>query len=419
MPPSRPVRTDDEMLVQEPETTHVPSARPSASETSPSDVPVTSVEPEDSVQTTFMRRILFKRRPNPLERAEPPKRTRGDDDDHSAPLSAYHHDLEKVSGNLKIGKSVFSATGMPDMLDSAWLAIKIQAGTPKGETSTEAQSVEPLQKDVDNLLVTVSFPLDEETIQQICSNPDPETVFGVMVRRPRAEVKVSTLSAEQKRELVKANDKELSTFVKYSVVEAASRQEISPSALVKMRSVVTFKEDGSLKARLVVQGFTDQRLGKIPTSSPTASRRSRQIFLTLTASLGFQTHKGDVKCAFLQGDLDEQRVDDDGDDDNFKIESVQPVSDTFCEPVPELSRKLQVEHHQCIRLLKVVYDLVNAPRTWYHRVATDLRNMKGEEYTPFRSLPFTPSSLPLPALHTLLPSAPSSPLLPPPKAIFR
>ena len=96
--------------------------------------------------------------------------------------------------------------------------------------------------------------------------------------------------------------------------------------------------------------FTDQRLSKIPTCSPTASHRSRQIFLTRAASLGFQTHKGVVKCAFLQGDLDEQRVDDDDDDDNFKIESAQPVSvsDTFCEPVPELSRKLQLEHHQCV-----------------------------------------------------------------------
>ena len=91
---------------------------------------------------------------------------------------------------------------------------------------------------------------------------------------------MSTLPAEQKRELVEAKD-ELSTFVKYSVVEAASRQGISSSALMKMRWVVTFKDDGSLKARLVVQGCTDQRLGKIPTPSPTASRRSRQIFLTL------------------------------------------------------------------------------------------------------------------------------------------
>ena len=244
----------------------------------------------------------------------------------------------------------------------------MQAGTPKSETLTEAKSVEPLQKDVDNLLVTVSFSLDEETIQQICSNPDPERAFNVTVRRRRAEAKVSTLSIEDRRELVA--DQELDTFVKFSVVEAASRQGISPSALMKMRRVVTFKDDGSLKARLVVQCFTDQRLGKIPTSSPTASRRSRQIFLTLAASLGFQTHKGDVKCAFVQGDLDEQHADDDDDEDTFKIESAQPVSDTFCEPVPELSRKLQLEHHQCIRLLKAVYGLVNAPRRWYHRVAT-------------------------------------------------
>ena len=43
MPPSQPMRTDDEMSVQEPETTHVSVAHPSARETIPSDVPVTSV----------------------------------------------------------------------------------------------------------------------------------------------------------------------------------------------------------------------------------------------------------------------------------------------------------------------------------------------------------------------------------------
>ena len=130
---------------------------------------------------------------------------------------------------------------------------------------------------------------------------------------------------------------------------------------MKMRWVVTLKDDGQLKARLVVEGFTDQRHGKIPTSSPTASRRSRQIFLTPAASLGIQTHRGDVRCAFLQGDLDEQHADD-NDDDACKTESAQPVSDTFCEPIPALSRKLQLEHHQCDRLLKAAYGLVNAPR---------------------------------------------------------
>ena len=63
-------------------------------------------------------------------------------------------------------------------------------------------------------------------------------------------MKVSTLTAEQKRELVKANDMELSTFLNYSVVQAASRQGISPSALMAMRWVVTLKDDGSLKATI-------------------------------------------------------------------------------------------------------------------------------------------------------------------------
>ena len=149
-----------EMSVQEPEPTHVSVAHHSASEAIPSDVPVASVEPEDSVPTTPPRRILFKRPPNSLNRVEPPKRTRGDEDDHSA-FSAYHHDLEKVSEILNNGNGVFSGTGMPDMLDSAWLAIKTPVETSKNETLTESQSVEPLQKDVDNLLVTISFLLDE------------------------------------------------------------------------------------------------------------------------------------------------------------------------------------------------------------------------------------------------------------------
>ena len=213
----------------------------------------------------------------------PPKRTTCDKDESSALLSAHHHGLEKLSETLKDGNKIYSRTGMLDMSDSAWLVIKLRTDTQKGMATTEVQSVELVQKDIENVLVTVSSSLDEETIQQICSNPDSETAFNVMVKRRRAEVKVSTFAAEQKRELVEAKDKELNTFVKYSVVEAALRQGILRSALMEMRWDVTFKDDGSSKGRLVVQGFTDQRLGKIPTSSPTASRRSRQIFQTVSS----------------------------------------------------------------------------------------------------------------------------------------
>ena len=140
MPPSRSMRTEDEMSVQEPEMTHVSVAHPSASETIPSDVPVASVELEDLVPTTLSRRFLLKRPPNPLDRVEPPTRTRSDEDDHSA-FSAYHHDLKKVSEILKNGDGVFSGTGMPDMLDSAWLAIKTPAETLKKKRNIDRITV--------------------------------------------------------------------------------------------------------------------------------------------------------------------------------------------------------------------------------------------------------------------------------------
>ena len=98
------------------------------------------------------RRITFKRPPNPVDRAEPPKRTRGDDEEDSALLSAYHHDLEKISENMKDGRGVCSRTGMPDVSDSAWLAIKTKTKTQKSEPTTDAKSVQPSQKDVDNFV---------------------------------------------------------------------------------------------------------------------------------------------------------------------------------------------------------------------------------------------------------------------------
>ena len=113
---------------------------------------------------------------------------------------------------------------------------------------------------------------------------------------------------------------------------------------MKMRWVITRKEAGDLKARLVVLGFTDPGLGRIKTASPTCSRRARQAFLGVAASMGFQVFKGDVKAAFLQGDLGEE-------DRNVLVE-----------PVKELREAMRLEHHQCVKLKKAIYGLVNAPR---------------------------------------------------------
>ena len=133
VPPSRPVRAEDEMSVQESETSHSPFPHPSASETASPDVPVASVEPENSSQTVSTRRITFKRPPNPLDRAEPPKRTKDDDDDDSALLSVHHHEMVKVSEKMYDESSVFSGTRTPGMHDypSTEYLCRINSGKKK------------------------------------------------------------------------------------------------------------------------------------------------------------------------------------------------------------------------------------------------------------------------------------------------
>ena len=98
-----------------------------------------------------------------------------------------------------------------------------------------------------------------------------------------------------------AKNAEVSVWVKHTVVERAARAGINAGALMRMRWVITLKDRGALKARLVVQGFTDARLGKIASPSLTCSRRARQICHTIVACLKYEVHKGNVKQAILQG----------------------------------------------------------------------------------------------------------------------
>ena len=75
------------------------------------------------------------------------------------------------------------------------------------------------------------------------------------LQQSRFRDSLQKLSAEQRRELVEEKDEELNTCVKYSVVGSASRQGISPSALMKMRWVVTFKDCGQLRSTLDTAKF--------------------------------------------------------------------------------------------------------------------------------------------------------------------
>ena len=67
----------------------------------------------------------------------------------------------------------------------------------------------------------------------------------------------------------------------HAAVQAATGPGVHPTALMRMRRVITRKPDSGLKTRVVVLGFTDLQLGAQPTASPMVSQRGRQLFLTV------------------------------------------------------------------------------------------------------------------------------------------
>ena len=87
-----------------------------------------------------------------------------------------------------------------------------------------------------------------------------------------------------------------------------SRTGIPRSQIMRSRWVLTWKADGTAKARLVVLGFQDPRLGKIATSSPTLSDDGEMVILQWLLNHQYLMQSGDLKTAFLSGDVDAERV---------------------------------------------------------------------------------------------------------------
>ncbi|CAK0852323.1 unnamed protein product [Prorocentrum cordatum] len=116
-------------------------------------------------------------------------------------------------------------------------------------------------EDKAGLAVLVGFTIDEKDLGQLEKNP--ERMLAALDRQNKVEVKLKDLTPEEKKQLPFAKENEIKSLLKYRVCEAASRAGVHPGALMKMRWVITKKETGDLKARLVVLGCTDPSLGRL------------------------------------------------------------------------------------------------------------------------------------------------------------
>ncbi|CAK9112618.1 unnamed protein product, partial [Durusdinium trenchii] len=117
-----------------------------------------------------------------------------------------------------------------------------------------------------------------------------------------AEVRWHELSPEKKALFKTAKDAEVSQWLAAQAV----RKAIGPvpkDRLVRMRWVLTYKDTGAAKGRIVLIGYEDPDLEDIQSAAPTMTRRTRQLALQYSSVRAWRVLKGDVKSAFLQGEI--------------------------------------------------------------------------------------------------------------------
>ena len=261
--------------------------------------------------------------------------------------------LSSSPGELEKQQRFKQARLKHEHCDRPWHVVQSEhrEATSAPDDESAQGFVDDLQED-DILMckIEVNIPDKANEWRQMKRDPTSWMIKGLR----KTEVDYKKLSQEERAGFDKAKEAEVDQWVR----EAAARKAagwIPEHRIMRMRWVLTWKaETNAPKARLVVVGFEDPDLETIVSSSPTMSRRTRQLFYLLTKIKGWKSLKGDVKAAFLQGN------------------ESQVARGIYARAPPELAARLGVPPWAAIQLQKAAYGLVNAPAEWYRTVNAEL-----------------------------------------------
>ena len=149
-------------------------------------------------------------------------------------------------------------------------------------------------------------------------------------------------------ECMMAKQKELEAFKEFEVYEEVKdegQERLSSRWILTDKSTV---EEKKVKARLVCRGF--EETVKVQADSPTGSKETLHMLLSIAATKDWKVKSGDVKNAYLQGELLDR--------------------DVFMEPPHE-----QKKPGYIWKLRKAVYGMNDAGRKWYFKVEETLSKL--------------------------------------------
>jgi len=214
---------------------------------------------------------------------------------------------------------------------------------------------EEQQADVASCLVcTLDLEIPEKQSEWRQMKRDCRSYFVKKVRS--TEIKYHLLSPEEKLGFDKAKQTEVDSWLAAEAVKRVSGL-VPKDRVIQMRWILTYKESGAPKGRIVLIGFQDPDLAQIQSSAPTMSRRTRQVALQMASVRCWRCLKADVKSAFLQGN------------------PTEADRQLFARPVPELSRAMNLKDHEVVQVVKACYGLVSAPASWYECIRDTLASV--------------------------------------------
>ncbi|OLP76629.1 Gag-Pol polyprotein [Symbiodinium microadriaticum] len=259
---------------------------------------------------------------------------------------------EALAEQLESGvPGVSSILGRPRQLSPvvpATPADKKQDGAsssqgPVGFVSEGEASLDPS----DGLLCAIELPIPETENQWKRLRRDPTAWMAKGLRKQ--EVRYGRLEQKDRDAFDVAKQAEVNQWIR----ESAARRvqgHVAQDRLMAMRWVLTYKDSGAAKARIVIVGYQDPDLATLVSSSPTMSRRTRQLVYQQSTLRHWKTMKADVRAAFLQ------------------TAPTQISRCVFARPVPELAKAMQLQDGEVVQIAKACYGLVNAPAEWYRDV---------------------------------------------------
>ena len=169
------------------------------------------------------------------------------------------------------------------------------------------------------------------------------------------------MTPDERAQFKAAKVKELQSFFDNQVWQFETTREAEPSRTLTSRMLLKWSKnpDGSprAKARLIVRGFQDPDAweGTDPTSSPTTTRLSRSMLLSLASTMNCSIWTSDIATAFLQG---------------------KPQSRKLWVQLPnECLELLGASPDTRMLLLKPCYGQIDAPRAWYLAAVDKLKGM--------------------------------------------